>query len=154
MTDMNTRLIPWTIEIAGIDTHLRVGIWEHELEPQPIRINLTLRAIAPAHPASIDDCVNYEPVCRWMIDEWPRHPHTQLLETRLRELLTFVFRFDARIEWIDASISKPQAIAGVGGVGLRLAMTRDDFETAFQCAQEVASIGLPYISAKSQVKFK
>jgi 7,8-dihydroneopterin aldolase/epimerase/oxygenase len=129
---MNTRVIPWTIEIADIDTQLRVGIWEHELAPQPIRINLTVRAIACALPESIDACVNYEPICRWIIDDWPRQPHTPLLETRLHELLSFVFAIDDRIEWIDASISKPAAIRGVRGVGLRMALSREDFEAAFR----------------------
>lgn len=136
---MNTRVIPWTIEIAEIETRLRVGIWEHELAPQPIRINLTVRAIAAALPESIEDCVNYEPICRWIIDEWPQQPHTGLLETRLRELMAFVFGFDHRIEWVDAAIAKPQAISGVRGVGLRMALSRDDFESAFRSAPAAAS---------------
>jgi 7,8-dihydroneopterin aldolase/epimerase/oxygenase len=135
---MNTRVIPWTIELADIDTQLRVGIWQHELAPQPIRVNLTVRAIACATPASIEACVNYEPICRWIIDDWPQAPHTPLLETRLHELLSFVFDSDDRIEWIDAAIAKPQAIRGVRGVGLRMALTREDFETAFRCPAPAA----------------
>jgi dihydroneopterin aldolase len=128
---MNARVIPWTIEIADIETQLRVGIWEHERVLQPIRINMTIRALAATRPRSIGDCMNYEPICSWIVDTWPAQPHTELLETKLRELMDFVFHFDFRIEWVDIAISKPQAIAAARAVGLRMALTRSDYETAF-----------------------
>ncbi|MFD2270791.1 dihydroneopterin aldolase [Undibacterium arcticum] len=128
---MNPRVIPWTIEVDEIQTQSRVGIWEHERELQPLRISLSLRAIAPAFPQSIEDCLNYEPVCRWITDEWPAQPHTPLLETRLRELMHFIFDYDARIEWVDVVIAKPRAIPDTRGVGIRMALSRDDYESAF-----------------------
>lgn len=129
---MNTRVIPWTIEIKDIDTQLRVGIWEHERDYQPIRICISMRAIVPVFPQSIEDCLNYEPICRWIIDEWPKSPHTPLLETKLSELMRFIFDSDARLEWADVAISKPKAIADVRGVGIRMAISREDHECAFQ----------------------
>lgn len=128
---MSTPIIPWTIEITGQKTQLKVGIWEHEREFQPIHVNLTIRAILMASPKSIEDCLNYQPICEWLRDEWPKQPHTLLLETRMRELLTFVFDFDSRIEWVDASISKPTAFVGTQAVGVRLAISRADFGVAF-----------------------
>ncbi|PUA19819.1 dihydroneopterin aldolase [Glaciimonas sp. PCH181] len=129
---MDTRVISWTIEVADINTQLRVGIWDHEREFQPIRINLSLRAIAPAFPDTIEDCLNYQPICRWITEEWPKQPHTPLLETKMRELMTFVFNFDARVEWVDLAISKPTAISEAYGVGIRMALSRADFEVAFR----------------------
>lgn len=129
---MDTRVIPWTIEIKDIDTQLRVGIWEHERDYQPIRICISMRAIVPVFPQSIEDCLNYEPICRWIIDEWPKSPHTPLLETKLSELMRFIFDFDARLEWADVAISKPQAIADVRGVGIRMAISREDHAQAFR----------------------
>jgi dihydroneopterin aldolase len=128
---MNRRMISWTIEIADIVTALRVGIWEHERGFQPIRISMSVRALAAVIPQSIDDCMNYEPICRWIVDTWPAQPHTPLLETKLRELLDFVFAHDARIEWVDIAISKPNAVAAARGVGLRMAIDRGDYEAAF-----------------------
>ncbi len=129
---MNPRVIPWTIEIADIETQLRVGIWEHERVLQPIRISMTIRALAATIPQSIEDCLNYEPICRWIVETWPAQPHTELLETKLRELMDFVFNYDARIEWVDLAIAKPQAIAAARGVGLRMALERGEYEAAFQ----------------------
>lgn len=129
---MDTRVISWTIEIADINTQLRVGIWDHELEFQPIRINLSLRAIAPVFPYTIEDCLNYHPICRWITDEWPKQPHTPLLETRMRELVSFVFDFDSRVDWVDLAISKPTAIPAAYGVGIRVALSRADYEESFR----------------------
>lgn len=117
----------WTVEIKDVQTRLRVGIWEHERDYQPIIINLTLRGTAPIFPETIEDCLNYEPICRWLIDELPLKPYTQLLETKLAEVMRFVFDFDARITWVDAAISKPCAIDKVGGVGVRRSVSRADF---------------------------
>lgn len=131
---MRTHIIPWTIEINKLETRLRVGIWEHEREFQPVHITLSLRAIAAASPQSIEDCLDYQPICRWMVSDWPQQPHTPLLETKLRELMDFIFSYDARIEWADVAISKPQAIAEARGVGVRMALSRDDYDTFF-CQQ-------------------
>lgn len=128
---MQIQVMPWTIEIVDIETQLRVGIWEHERELQPIRINISLRALAAACPKTIEDCLDYEPICHWIIDSWPTQPHTPLLETRLRELISFVFEFDERIEWADVAISKPAALSQVQGVGVRMALSRAEYEQSF-----------------------
>jgi len=128
---MSPRVIPWTIEITDIETQLRVGIWEHERVPQPIRISMSILAHADAIPQSIADCLDYEPICRWIVDTWPAQPHTGLLETRLRELMDFVFNYDARIERVELAIAKPQAFAAARGVGLRVALERSEYEAAF-----------------------
>lgn len=129
---MNIHVISWTIDIADINTQLRVGIWDHEREFQPICISLSIRAIAPSFPDTIEDCLNYQPICQWITDEWPKQPHTPLLETKLRELMSFVFDFDARVEWVDLAISKPTAIPAARGVGIRMALSRSDYEVAFR----------------------
>lgn len=146
---MKTRVIPWTIEVADIETQLRVGIWEHEREFQPIRISLTMRAIAPVLPNTIEDCLDYEPICRWITDAWPAQPHTQLLETKLRELMSFVFDFDSRIEWVDIAISKPKAILAARGVGIRMAISRSDYEEAFRYQESHAYAECKYLRLQS-----
>jgi dihydroneopterin aldolase len=129
---MITRVIPWTIEIAALNTRLRVGIWDHERELQAIQIHLSIRAIAPVLPQTIDDCLDYQPICHWIVNVWPEQAHTMLLETKMNELLAFVFNFDARIEWVDAAICKPSAIAEARAVGVRMALSRGEYEAAFQ----------------------
>ena len=95
---MDNQLIPWIIEIKDLATRLRTeeGGW------QPVRIGLSIRARTPAVPQSIEECLDYQPICRWMLDEWPQWPPAPL-EARLLELARFVFDYDARAERIDAA---------------------------------------------------
>jgi 7,8-dihydroneopterin aldolase/epimerase/oxygenase len=144
---MSTRVIPWTIEISNLATKLRVGIWDHEREFQPICIDLSIRAITSAFPQSIEDCLDYQPICHWITDEWPKQAHTPLLETKLCELMHFVFAFDARIEWIDAAISKPNAIAEARGVGVRMAIARGDHELTFGFQESFVNKNISYCNS-------
>jgi FolB domain-containing protein len=136
---MNIDHIPWTtlwtIEVKDLETQLRVGIWEHEREYQPIVVSLTLHANAAIFPETIDDCLDYEPICRWIVDELPNRPYTPLLETKMAEVLQFVFAYDPRVTWADVSMSKPQAIRQARGAGVRMTISRTDYEATFGSRQ-------------------
>lgn len=95
---MDNQLIPWTIEIKDLATRLRTeeGGW------QSVRIDLSIRARTPAVPQSIEECLDYQPICRWMLDEWPQRPPAPL-EARLLELARFIFGYDARAERVAAA---------------------------------------------------
>src|SRR5476649_2742617 len=92
----------WTIAIDNLETRLRVGIWDHEREFQPVRVNLSMACCSAAEvPAA--GAPDYRRIARWITEEWPRQPHTPLLETRLREMMDYVFGFDVRIAWLDVA---------------------------------------------------
>lgn len=121
----------WTIEIADLETESRLGIWPHELQPQPVRVSMTLRAIAAAFPTTIDECLDYEPLCKWICGAWSDKAHTPLLETRVRELTDFIFLYDARIEWAAVKIVKVKAVPQAAAVGISVAMSRLEHEASF-----------------------
>ena len=75
--------------------------------------------------------IDYRQIVQWVKDEWPRAP---LLETRLRELIGFVFACDLDVEWLDAALSKPQACPEARGVGVRMALSRGDYAALFGAA--------------------
>lgn len=128
---MIERITPCTITITNLETRLRVGIWDHEREFQPIRINLSLCANSSTGAQATEDCLDYQSIRHWITDEWPKQLHTPLLETKLRELMEFVFRFDSRIEWLDAAMSKPEACPEARGVGIRMAISRREHAAWF-----------------------
>lgn len=97
---MDNQLIPWIIEIRDLATRLRT-----EEGWQALSIDLSIRAHTPAVPQSIEECLNYQPICRWMLDEWPQRPPAPL-EARLLELARFIFGYDARVERIEAAAGK------------------------------------------------
>lgn len=118
----------WTIRVEQLRTSLRVGIYEHELEPQPILMSLRISGLAETSPRSLAECFDYEPICRWALDEWPLSPHTPLLETRFNELIERVFNADKRIRDVWCGLYKTQAIPGSEFVGLERDLTRRQFE--------------------------
>lgn len=121
----------WDIEVESICTTLRVGIWPHEVTPQPIKVDLVLRGRAPANPMSIKDCIDYQPICEWITNIWSATPHIPLLETRVVELIGFIFDSDARIEWVNVRVAKEHAISHAKSTGIRVALSRYEYHAIF-----------------------
>jgi dihydroneopterin aldolase len=118
----------WTVRIEALSTNLRVGIYEHELEHQPVLIKLRISGLAETLPTTLSQCFDYEPICRWATDVWPLSPHTDLLETRLNELIEFVFNSDRRIRDVFFGLYKTNAFSNVEFVGLERELTRRHYE--------------------------
>ena len=117
----------WTIKVQQLQTQLRVGIYPHEEVLQPIVVNITIQGLADTRPASIDHCIDYESICRWVIDQWPESKHTPLLETRVNELIEVVFNHDKRIQSVQVGLFKTQAIQQAHSVGVEREMSRRQF---------------------------
>lgn len=122
---MNTT---WTIKIERMEIHLAVGIYADELEPQPLWVSLTASGAASASPRSLDQCFDYEPLCHWLTHVWPRTPHTPLLETRINQLLGFVFGLDERVNNVWAGLYKHRMSRQAVAVGIERSTTRLEFE--------------------------
>lgn len=113
------------VAIANLETRLRVGIWDHERDFQPVQVDMVIATGAsPLQHGGV--CIDYRPIVQWIRKDWPRTPHLPLLETRLLELMAFVFGFEPAIEWLDAALSKPQAFPQAQGVGVRMALSRSE----------------------------
>ena len=105
---MNHNLIPWTVEIRALRTQLgapRGGA------AQAVSVDVTVRALTPAVPASIAECMDYQPICRWLLEQLPARQHALCRESALRALLDFVFDADSRVESVCAAMSAPGADA-------------------------------------------
>jgi len=127
--ETNTRLLftedAIRIILENISTTSKVGIWEHELISQPIRIDLEINASLAIFPNDIQECINYDPICNWLTHEFPNFPHTELLETRMLEIFDFIFRMDQRIKSATISIFKTKAFNNIDMVGINKTMTRE-----------------------------
>ncbi len=130
----------WTIRVEGLRTNLRVGIYEHELEPQPILLSLRISGLAETSPRTLAECFDYEPICRWALDEWPLSQHTPLLETRFNELIERVFNADKRIRDVWFGLYKTKAIPNIEFVGLERELTRRQFEEQQRTHMNLAAI--------------
>jgi 7,8-dihydroneopterin aldolase/epimerase/oxygenase len=118
----------WTVRIERLETQLPVGIYAHEQDVQPMWVSLTATGEASAAPAVLDECFDYEPLCRWLTQEWPATPHTPLLETRVNEVLAFVFGLDARVRHVWVGLYKQRVSQQALAVGMERASSRAEFE--------------------------
>jgi len=120
---MNHNLILWTVEIRALRTQLRAtGGGAGKV----VLVDVTVRALTPAVPVSIDECMDYQPICRWLLDELPARQLGQCRESALRALLEFVFNADPRIESVFAAMSAP----GAGADALTISRSRQEHEDA------------------------
>jgi dihydroneopterin aldolase len=118
----------WTIKIERMEIRLPVGIYGDELEPQPLWVSVTASGAAGAAPRSLEQCLDYEPLCRWLAHVWPGTPHTPLLETRVNQLLDHVFALDARVHTVWVGLYKQNMSRHCVAVGIERTSTRSEFE--------------------------
>lgn len=117
-----------------MEIRLPVGIHADEVEPQPVWVSLTATGMAPASPGSLDQCFDYEPLCRWLSDEWPRTSHTPLLEARINQLLAFLFGLDARVQTVWVGLYKQRMSRSAVAVGIERQTTRVEFDAQQRAA--------------------
>ena len=118
----------WTVRIERLAIQLAVGVYANEREPQPLWVSVTLEGLAPASPGTLGECIDYEPLCRWLTQQWPITPHTELLETRVNQLLEFAFGFDARVNSVRVGMYKERMSRDAVSVGIERHATRLEFE--------------------------
>jgi len=118
----------WSVRIERLRTRLRVGVDPDELVLQPIWVTVRLRGVAAACPTTLDDCIDYAPLCRWITEEWPHTPHTALLKTRINELVAFAFRLDARVQEVHVELAKQRMSRQAVSVGIERCVSRAEFE--------------------------
>ena len=120
----------WSVKIERLETRLAVGIYEDEHEPQPVWVSVTLTGLAPAVPDDLDGCLDYEPLCRWLATEWPRTPHTPLLETRVNEIFSFAFGLDPRVQEVSVGLYKQRVSRYATAIGIERTTNRGEHQRA------------------------
>jgi dihydroneopterin aldolase len=124
----------WSVRIERLRIELAVGVYPRERPPQPLWVDLTLEGIAPDSPRSLSECIDYEPLLKWLKEEWPQTPHTPLLETRVNQLLAFAFAMDARIHTVKVGLYKELVSRGAIAVGIEREATRPQFAAQLKAA--------------------
>jgi dihydroneopterin aldolase len=118
----------WSVRVEGLETRLAVGLSDAEREPRPVRVSLLIDGLAPDTPGGLADCIDYAPICDWITEHWPQSAHTPLLETRVNELLAFVFAFDKRVQDVWVGLYRPLDASPAARVGIERQSTRRRFE--------------------------
>jgi dihydroneopterin aldolase len=115
---MASRHIPWTIEVRALATELRRGPWQR----RAATVDITVHALAPAFPQTIDDCIDYQPICEHVLGAWSDGASGALPEQAVRDLIAFILDRDGRIDRVDVALA-------TGGVTVRVVQARAAQET-------------------------
>lgn len=118
----------WVVRIQKLPVELAVGIYPHEQKPQPVLVDIEVHGRADADPLNLEGCLDYEPLCLWLRQTWAQTPHVPLLETRVNQLLAFLFAFDGRIHSAQVGLYKVNMAMGAQAVGIERRATREAFE--------------------------
>lgn len=122
---MRTR---WTVRVDELQTRLALG---SAAALEPVSVSLVVNGLAPDAPEGRDECIDLEPVCRWITEHWPGTAPTPVLEARVNQLLERVFDADRRVQ--DAWVGLYRAGSGAGA--RRLGVERQASRLQFQSRQ-------------------
>lgn len=118
----------WTVRIHRFETWLRVGSGDEEQHAQPVTVSLRIFGMSETRPDGLQECLDYQPICQWMAEEWPETPNTPLLETRLNELVDHIFTQDKRVMDLWVGLYKSRAVRQAEYVGLEREVSRRQFQ--------------------------
>jgi len=102
------------IILEGLRTQCVIGVWEHErLDDQPIELELRLGLdlAEAAHQGELTATVNYDRVADQVL-ALLRFRRYGLLEVAAHELTAMLFGCHPRLETVELTLRKPQALVG------------------------------------------
>ena len=108
---MDRQLIEWTIEVRALQTELRAGA--DPSRPQAAWIDITVKALAPAFPQTIEDCIDYQPICEHVLGAWSEAASRLQPERAVRALADFILGRDGRVGQVEVTLT-------TGGASWRL----------------------------------
>ena len=96
------------VALNGLVLQLHIGIRDWERAPdrrQRVQVDVECYRKLRAPPAGIEECMDYSRLHRYLTNDWPNRPHTDLLETLAHDLAAFVFE-DETIETVRVRLAK------------------------------------------------
>jgi dihydroneopterin aldolase len=126
----------WTVRIEGLKTRLRVGAPNADPRTEPMSVSLEVNGLAPDAPQQLDDCFDYAPICEWVTREWPLSDAAPLLETRVNQLLTFLFECDRRVQDVWVGVYKTGQARGSARVGVERRASRTQFQSRLRAPRD------------------
>lgn len=118
----------WEIVIDQLHALTRIGIYEHEREPQPVVINAVLHYKSDAFPSHIDDCLDYGHYCQLIGTYLDKVEQVDLLEQLVVRLLVFSFQNFPQLTAVALTVFKPNAVSAAKKVGICMHWSRKDYE--------------------------
>jgi dihydroneopterin aldolase len=114
------------VALRGVTVRVRVGLHAFERErPQRVAVDVELyRRHDGGRRADLATCLDYDRLRRYLVEEWPARPHTDLLEDLAEDLVAFCLG-DPRVEACRVTVRKPDIYAGQGVPEVQLYRLRE-----------------------------
>lgn len=125
----------WTLRLEGIETKLVVGLSEKAGRPQAVQVSLVVNGLTPDAPIEVADCLDHVSICDWIVRQWPNSPPTPLLETRVNELLDFLFELDKRVQDAWVGLYRTGLPGGAMRVGVERQVSRSQYQARLRMAR-------------------
>lgn len=126
----------WTVRIEGLKTRLRVGAPNAGQQTEPMSVSLEVNGLAPDAPRQLGDCFDYAPICEWVTRQWPLSDAAPLLESRVNQLLTFLFEFDRRVQDVWVGVYKTGLARGSARIGVERRASRAQFQSRLRAQSD------------------
>lgn len=110
------RDVDWEcVALRSVTVRVRVGLHDVERErAQRVSVDVELyRRHAGGPRAGFASCLDYARLHRYLVEEWPRRPHVDLLEELAGDLVAFCLE-DPRVEACRVVVRKLDIYAGQG----------------------------------------
>lgn len=114
----------WTIRMERIETRLAFGPGAGE----DVQVSVVISGLARAAPDEAGDCIDHAPVFDWITREWPKSKPASLLQTRVNQLLAFLFDLDKRVQDAWVAIYRTGTPPSRTRVGVERQVSRSQFE--------------------------
>lgn len=101
------------LSLRDVRVQIRVGAFAHEkMEPQTVEVDVELYRHYDAYDGEgLDDCLNYDPIYRYLTEDWPGRDHTDLLEAWAEDLIRHCLE-DGKVDACLVRIRKPDVYPG------------------------------------------
>jgi dihydroneopterin aldolase len=102
-----------TLSLNRVRVQIRLGAFDHERQaPQTVEVDVELSRRYNAYQGEgLDDCLNYDPVYRYLTEDWPTREHVDLIEAWAEDLVSFCLR-DEKVEACRARLRKLEIFPG------------------------------------------
>ncbi|WP_128002311.1 hypothetical protein [Piscinibacter defluvii] len=118
----------WTLRLEGVETKLAVGPPGKARQLRPVKVCLVINGLTPDVPVETADCLDHASICDWIVRQWPNSAPTPLLETRVIELLDFLFEFDKRVQDASVVLYETGPADGQMRVGVERQVSRSQYQ--------------------------
>lgn len=116
----------WSLRVDELPTRLALGDTADGV--QPVLVSLLIEGLAPDEPGRQEDCFDAAPVCDWITGEWPKSAATPLIETRVNQLLLFLFAHDKRVQNAWVALVRPGVPSRTARITIERSASRSQFQ--------------------------